>query len=123
MVSTTLAHADPSVVSSTSTFDLTIICNELTLSSVFNLPTTYVIGEAATVVSKPIIERDSCSTLCTLTESVPLSHTWYSSTSTDIYILSSDMSLVSQIDYLTVSDIMISTDFPGSCSDSHNLVF
>ena len=71
------------------------------------------------VIQKPAagtFKADSCATVCTITTTN--SHSWFVERNNDYVIETSDVSLVSQQDSVTITDIEISTTSPGSCNDS-----
>ena len=97
-------------------------CTEKTLSEVLEPAYWYHIAAPWTItIYKPIhVKADSCSTTCQIGSSNPSNHAWFTDEGDRFVIESFDMSLVSGQDSLDVTDISITTNSPGSCSDSFN---
>ena len=96
-------------------------CVSFTLDEILDNTYSYTIGDPAVIIDKPApgeVTTYSCSTDCVVEASNLNGHTWFIEESTQFKIVSSDVSLVAGEEDITFTDVSISTNSPGSCSDS-----
>ena len=85
--------------------DGVVTCTEQTIQQQMDSTYSYYIGYPKLTISKPLVEINTCSTQCTITDNSP-SHSWWTE-ATDFEIQTNDQSILGTASSQTFTDVTI----------------